>query len=259
MSRDLAWPRLTMKLACFSEIWASRMRVPFNPTSSINFPAATRDGFLNTDPALGRFKGCLAILFWRNSSILDRIAWTVPGFQIEIYPPESPIPFSAPESGRRNSSSSLPFSSTIPFPVHQPQGLEAILHLSPKGPGIHEEGAPHRSRNSGGPFQPGEAFLAGELQELTQGLSGFNGDQTPLRAPLQFRDPPKSPGKRDRHAANPPIFYQEVRSIPEDEISHLLLAAPLQGLLQRFQVGRENQIIYRPPTPKEVYSDMGTE
>src|SRR5215467_9193753 len=57
MSAAVAPPRLTMKLACFDEISAPLMRLPFRPHFSIIRAATSPAGFFQTQPAEARASG----------------------------------------------------------------------------------------------------------------------------------------------------------------------------------------------------------
>ena len=58
-----AFPKLIIKLACFSDIIASPLCMPFKPALSIRYPAAiSEEGFLNILPAERYLRGCLSFL-----------------------------------------------------------------------------------------------------------------------------------------------------------------------------------------------------
>ena len=56
-SAALAWPVLTIKLACLGEIHAPPILFPFNPALSIKKPALSWGGFLKIHPAEGKNRG----------------------------------------------------------------------------------------------------------------------------------------------------------------------------------------------------------
>jgi len=62
-SSDLALPRFTIKFACFDEICAPPIILPFNPQSSISLAAKYPGGLTNIDPALGLSNGCETAFF----------------------------------------------------------------------------------------------------------------------------------------------------------------------------------------------------
>ena len=62
ISSDDASPSFIKKLACLSEIFASPITKPFNPASSISFPAELFFGFLNKLPADLLSSGCVSLL-----------------------------------------------------------------------------------------------------------------------------------------------------------------------------------------------------
>ena len=74
ISSAVAPPRFSMKLACFSEIWALPMVLPLSPASSISWPAAfgviSLLGFLKNEP-IERPNGWAFTRFERISCIVE--------------------------------------------------------------------------------------------------------------------------------------------------------------------------------------------
>ena len=84
ISSPVALSVLIIKLACFSDISAPPILVPFKPKSSISLPANNPSGFLNTEPADGQSKGWLAILLSNLSLTKARDSLVLPLFSFKV-------------------------------------------------------------------------------------------------------------------------------------------------------------------------------